>query len=472
MEYEKNLADDMSDHMIDKNTPDLDADQLKSLFKRHFQGALVRSIASISFWLLLLLSYYLNSIDNESMVGISLSVAFLVFINPPTLLILKLIKSKRLYEYFSTFINFLEIIGYTGVIYFLGGVNALYLSPIYAALIAYVGAVGHPIHPFIVASLCGATLCSMAGLEYFGYLAHRDPFFNLSLSGMRQVTILAANIGLLYIIASISSYTCRLRNRNKERLRQQNTELEKANEAKSQFLANMSHELRTPLNHIIGFTELVLDGNSGELNETQAEYLNDVHGSSKHLLSLINDILDLSKVEAGKLELEPSDVDLKMLLENSLVMVGEKALKHGIRISAEMDGIPEIIKADERKLKQIMYNLLSNAMKFTPDGGEVYLSARRLARDGSVEISVMDNGIGIKEKEQERVFKPFEQAESNANGRYGGTGLGLSLTRSLVELHGGKIRVESKGEGKGSKFSFIIPISVLPKSESKDLQTV
>jgi signal transduction histidine kinase len=145
---------------------------------------------------------------------------------------------------------------------------------------------------------------------------------------------------------------------------------DKANNAKSEFLANMSHELRTPLNHIIGFTEIVLEKNFGELNEMQDEYLNDVHHSSRHLLSLINDILDLSKVEAGKIELEPSNCNLKMVLENSLVMIKEKAMKHRIRLTMDMDGVPETIKADERKLKQIIYNILSNAVKFTPDGGE------------------------------------------------------------------------------------------------------
>ena len=263
---------------------------------------------------------------------------------------------------------------------------------------------------------------------------------------------------------------------------------EEANRAKSEFLANMSHELRTPLNHIIGFTELILDKNFGDLNEVQEEYLTDVHISSNHLLSLINDILDLSKVEAGKLELELSEVDVKPLLERSLVMVKEKALKHNITLSTNLNGIPESIRADERKLKQIIYNLLSNAMKFTPDGGEVSVSAQMIdciVRPGQrrgdsahllvienriedathvekdckkcLQVSVTDTGIGINPQDQPRVFKPFEQVDGSASRKYQGTGLGLSLTKSLVELHGGKIWVESQGAGKGSTFSFIIP---------------
>jgi two-component system, sensor histidine kinase len=264
---------------------------------------------------------------------------------------------------------------------------------------------------------------------------------------------------------------------------------EEANRAKSEFLANMSHELRTPLNHIIGFTELILDKRCGELNALQAEYLGDVHQSSEHLLSLINDILDLSKVEAGKLELELAEIDLKQVLRNSLIMIKEKAMKHRIGLLNHTDSVPATIRADERKLKQIVYNLLSNAVKFTPDGGEIALNARTvdcavrpaarwndpgylkiiqensdmrefdgMKRSPCIEISVADNGIGIKPKDQERIFKPFEQADGSASRKFQGTGLGLSLTKKLVELHGGRIWVVSEGEGKGTIFKFVIPI--------------
>ena len=264
---------------------------------------------------------------------------------------------------------------------------------------------------------------------------------------------------------------------------------EAANLAKSEFLANMSHELRTPLNHVIGFTELVVDKNFGDLNETQEEYLTDVLHSSRHLLSLINDILDLSKVEAGKMELEPTEVNPKMLVDNSLTMVKEKAMKHGIQLSTDMEEIPETITADERKLKQIIYNLLSNAVKFTPDGGKVRVEARAgncSVRPGlrrgdpedlrfidaqsdrgelagtqgqkCVEFSISDTGIGIRPEDRGRIFSPFEQVENSTSRRFQGTGLGLSLTKDLVELHGGTIWVESEGEGKGSTFRFMIPV--------------
>ena len=265
---------------------------------------------------------------------------------------------------------------------------------------------------------------------------------------------------------------------------------EEANRAKSDFLANMSHELRTPLNHILGFTELVVDKQAGDLNREQQEYLEDVLGSGRHLLSLINDILDLSKVEAGKLELEVSEVNLRGLLESSLTMVKEKALKHGIRLSQKIDGVPDWIGADQRKLKQILYNLLANAVKFTPEGGTVVLAARSLSyrQDGWVagngqgveipsqlpeesrwvEVSVRDTGIGLKKENLERIFSPFEQADNTAGRRYQGTGLGLSLTRRLVELHGGKCWAESEGEGKGSKFNFVIPFDPSWRKEAEN----
>jgi PAS domain S-box-containing protein len=236
---------------------------------------------------------------------------------------------------------------------------------------------------------------------------------------------------------------------------------EAASLAKSEFLANMSHELRTPLNHIIGFTEIVADEHFGQLNDTQKEYLSDVIGSSRHLLALINDILDISKLEAGKLDFEPAKIRLKHILVSSLVMIKDKSLKRGIQTQTEFVDLPKTIDADERKLKQILYNLLSNAVKFTSDKGFIKLKARTIndSQNNSrmVEISVQDSGIGLSPSDINRIFKPFEQVESSRSRRFHGTGLGLSLTKVLVELHKGKIWAESDGLNKGSTFYFRIP---------------
>jgi PAS domain S-box-containing protein len=233
---------------------------------------------------------------------------------------------------------------------------------------------------------------------------------------------------------------------------------EAASQAKSDFLASMSHELRTPLNAIIGFSEVLQEQYFGELNEKQTGYVKDILESGKHLLSLINDILDLSKIEAGKEELELSQVSIEELLENSLVMIREKAMRHGIGldldISPEVEGLE--ITADERKLRQTMFNLLSNAAKFTPDGGAITVEAKQEGEE--LIISVADTGIGIAPEHQERVFEEFYQVRGGMKDKTPGTGLGLSLTRRFVEMHGGRLWVESEGEGKGSRFSFTLPI--------------
>ena len=203
----------------------------------------------------------------------------------------------------------------------------------------------------------------------------------------------------------------------------------------------MSHELRTPLNAIIGFSEVLLEKMFGDVNERQEEYLNDILSSGQHLLSLINDILDLSKVEAGKMELELGMFDLRQVLEGSLVMVKERALAHGLTLSLDMADDLSVITGDERKVKQILFNLLSNAVKFTPDKGKVGIVAKRV--NGAVQIAVWDTGVGIAPEDQQRIFEEFQQVGHGLAGKTEGTGLGLALTKRFVELHGGTIWVES-----------------------------
>ena len=237
--------------------------------------------------------------------------------------------------------------------------------------------------------------------------------------------------------------------------------LEVANQHKSEFLANMSHELRTPLNAIIGFSEVLLQRMFGELNPKQDEYLQDVLSSGRHLLSLINDILDLSKVEAGRMELELARFDLPQALQDTLVLVRERAARHGIELQLDADARLGALVADERKIKQVMLNLLSNAVKFTPEGGRV--DVRAIPTDGAVEISVTDTGIGIAPENQELIFEEFRQVGGDYAHKREGTGLGLTLARKLVELHGGRLWVKSQ-VGQGSTFTFSVPERPWPAS--------
>jgi signal transduction histidine kinase len=235
-----------------------------------------------------------------------------------------------------------------------------------------------------------------------------------------------------------------------QKVEERTAQLAVANRHKSEFLANMSHELRTPLNAIIGFSEALREKMFGDLNAKQEEYLNDIHASGRHLLSLINDILDLSKVEAGRMELDVSAFGASDALEAALSLVRERAQRQDVALSLETDPALGEVRADERKFKQILLNLLSNSIKFTPAGGRVAVRAR--LNGAGLEVAVHDTGVGIPPEEQAAVFEEFRQVGPRAEG----TGLGLALTRRFVELHGGSIRLDS-APGQGSTFTFTLP---------------
>jgi len=237
-------------------------------------------------------------------------------------------------------------------------------------------------------------------------------------------------------------------------IEQKSRELEAASQHKSEFLANMSHELRTPLNAVIGFSEVLTERMFGELNEKQEEYLKDIHASGQHLLSLINDILDLSKIEAGKMDLELSEFDLAMTIDNALMLVRERAARRSITLNTAVDERVGQVQADERKIRQVLLNLLSNAIKFTPESGGIHVEARSV--NESIEVSVTDTGVGIAPEDQEAVFEEFRQV-GTADKKVEGTGLGLALSRKFIELHGGTIWVESQ-VGEGSTFTFTVPV--------------
>jgi two-component system, NtrC family, sensor kinase len=260
--------------------------------------------------------------------------------------------------------------------------------------------------------------------------------------------------------ASVQSLERKVEERTRElqqalaELSRKGRQLEVASEHKSEFLANMSHELRTPLNAIIGFSQVLRQRLFGPINEKQEEYLDDILSSGNHLLSLINDVLDLSKVEAGQVELEVASFSLREALERGVVMVREPASKRGVAVALELAPDVDVVEGDERRLRQVVFNLLSNAVKFTPEGGRIVVASARF--DGEVQVSVTDTGPGIVAEEQERIFEEFHQTDVGVQQREG-TGLGLALSKRLVELHGGRIWVESE-HGHGSCFVFTLPI--------------
>jgi signal transduction histidine kinase len=242
-------------------------------------------------------------------------------------------------------------------------------------------------------------------------------------------------------------------NRMNDELRRLYKELEAASRHKSEFLANMSHELRTPLNAIIGFSQVLREGISGEINAKQEEYLEDILTSGNHLLALINDVLDLSKVEAGQVDLQIAPFSLRDALERGVSMVREQATKDGVQVTLHANGGPDIVTGDERRIRQVIFNLLSNAVKFAPAGGLVDVSATQA--NGEVKVSVADTGPGIAAEDLDRIFEEFQQTEAGAR-QQEGTGLGLALSKRFVEMHGGRIWCNSE-VGEGSTFVFTLP---------------
>lgn len=239
----------------------------------------------------------------------------------------------------------------------------------------------------------------------------------------------------------------------------ENERMEYASKAKSEFIASMSHELRTPLNSIIGFSDLLLMNKNNNISEKQKNYINNILSSGKFLLSLINNILDLSKIESGKVDFEIEKIPLHITIEETIILMNERASRHNIIIKKEYHPQIDCIEADKQRFKQILFNLLSNAVKFCKKDGTVTIKTKK--EGNMAHISVSDTGIGIKEENIGKLFKNFEQLEPEISKQYGGTGLGLVITKQLVEKHGGKIWVESKF-GEGSTFSFSMPLEAKP----------
>jgi signal transduction histidine kinase len=413
-------------------------------------GILIETVAAAA--------YLAGSITAENLIGISVSIGFIFLLCIPFWFIMKAaVEAGR-----STIPTLVDrsffLIGYTGVIYSLGGIEATYLIPIYIITMIYYAVATDRKMPYVTATMSLACFSSIVLLELFGVLPHFGVQMSVKPPIGYQVTILAVIAVILYTSAFTCSYASGIIDRGRAELEKAKNRALESDRLKSEFLAHMSHELRTPLHHIVGFTELVLEEAGDRLGESERDELGDVLKSGAHLLSLINEVLDFSRVESGRLELVEDDVNLGELLKDSLKVVEDSARNGALQVKLALGDIPAHVRVDQRKLNQVLYNLLSNAVKFTPPGGKVILDART-AKPSLVLISVSDTGIGLTGEELQRVFLPFERIHSRDNAKYPGTGLGLSLSRKYVELHRGKIWAESLGKNQGCTFRFTIPLA-------------
>ena len=464
-----------------------DADYCKTLFRRHLQGALVRSGTSVFMWFFAVVAFLEGHISKEQMAGVSASVAFLILMNPPTLWFLKRSTQMNLSRYFSLIINILEIIGYTSVIYFLGGIEATYLIPIYCLLITYVGAVAPRKLPFIIAGVCSIAFALVVVLEYLGFLPGKFHAMGFYFPWKNQFDILFVIAALLFVGAFISSYTGNLLRENKEKLRRQNAELAQAKEAAEkardeleqrvkertlelvvaneqlhrmtedlirsnkeleQFAYVASHDLKEPLRMVTSYVQLLSQRYRDKLDQNAKDFIDFATNGATHMYQLINDLLAYSRV--GTRENPFELVDCEEVFHKSV---------NNLKVAVEESGaqvthgpLPRTI-ADFAQLEQLFQNLIGNGIKFHgKEPPRVHISA---SPNGDHWIfSVRDNGIGIAPEYKERIFIIFQRL--HAKDKYPGTGIGLAICKKIVERHGGQIWVESEA-GKGATFYFTLP---------------
>ena len=461
------------------------------LYKRHFQGALVRSGASLSIWLIFFFTFLVGSLKSDDFVGISCSVAYLLLINPPTLWVLKHIRNRHTYKYFSLLVNQLEIIGYTAVIYFYGGIEASCLVLMYAALITYVGVVAQRITPFIIAGLCVITFSTMVVMELFRFIPHRNVISDFHLSWSGQLAVLFLITGLLYVVAYISSYTAALLKRTRNTLREKNVELEvKTKELTStqaqliqsgklasigELASGVAHELNQPLMVIRGTAQYIrrlLGKNNYEFDELMQQ-IEPIEKNTKRMMNIINHLRTFSRQSQS--DFQP--VDVNKILENCFLILGEQLRLRNIEVEKRLAVDLPTIKGDANQLEQVFLNLITNARDAIDEcrgklndlsveqvdyKGKIEIMTRlnngyRLSdtreektnvhslttrtNHSCVEILVKDTGKGISSEHVDKIFDPFFTTKDIGNG----TGLGLSISYGILKDHQGEIEVIETG---------------------------
>jgi len=464
-----------------------DAYHTRTLFRRHVQGALVRSGASLFMWVFALAAFLEGHIAKHQMEGVSASVAFLILINPPTLWLSKRTTQINLYQYLTLMINILEIIGYTSVIYFLGGIEATYLIPIYFLLITYVGVVGHGKSPFIIAGICSIAFALTVVLEYLGLLPNRFHAMGFYFPWGNQFDILFVITALLFHGAFIAYYSGNLLKENREKLKRQNTELVQAKEAAEkardeleqrvkertfelvmaneqlhqktedltrsnkeleQFAYVASHDLQEPLRMVTSYVQLLSQRYKDKLDRDANEFIDFAANGATHMYQLINDLLAYSRV--GTRESPFELVDCEDVFHKSVNNLKVAVEESGAEVTH--DPLPKAV-ADFSQLEQLFQNLIGNGIKFRgEESPRVHISAR--ANGNHWIFSVRDNGIGIAPEYKERIFVIFQRL--HVKDKYPGTGIGLAICKKIVERHGGRIWVESEPR-KGATFYFTLP---------------